>query len=329
MKLSAILLAVAAANEGDDRWNYYDYSIPNDGRVGHSVGGTTGGHEGNRRFCHSTVDTIHIHRWDASLNGYFSNFNPVECIGEELFCQIEERAHYGQVIGIRAGCAQMMNHPQVATVAPITLNPENKNHYNQEGARGNIFAGNGGSVSIFYGIGGCLALPAQNGPNNYADNFRSSLESNYFMGTHGGYGQNQCLRFQNSLAQTQLLPFGVSVCRTCCVATEGYYDAVETLGGPCNFWPYGTAGVPSVDANTFSCQLAAGGACAMDWTSFPNNSGTTCEICSKEMYPNFSMYDQADYQGSINVFESGTTPFCDGSLCTPATAYFGAQQIVG
>ena len=91
----------------------------------------------------------------------------------------------------------MMNHPQVATVAPITLSPENKNHYNQEAGRGNTFSNGGGSVTIFYGIGGCLALPAQNGPDNFASNFRDNMELNYFMGTHGGYGQNQCLRFQS------------------------------------------------------------------------------------------------------------------------------------
>lgn len=33
MKLSAVLMAVVAAQEGDDRWSFYDYSMPADGKV--------------------------------------------------------------------------------------------------------------------------------------------------------------------------------------------------------------------------------------------------------------------------------------------------------
>jgi hypothetical protein len=336
MKLSAGLLAVVAAQDGDDRWSFYDYSIPNDGRVGHAVSGTGvaghGGHEGNRRYCHSTLDTVKIHRWDVTMNGYFAHFNPVECIGEELFCHIEERAHFGQIIGIRAGCAQMMNHPQVATTAPITLNPELKNHYNQEASRGNTFDQGGGPVSIFYGIGGCLALPAQNGWDVHDPTWRGVMEENYFMGTHGGYGQNQCLRFQQTTAITQLLPFGVSVCRTCCLASGAYY---HTGGedGPCNFYPYGSGGAPdgNLNAALFDCQTHDQLSCTFDYTNFPSNAASDCEICAREMYPNFSMYTQPFFEFVHNVFMSSGSgnPFCHSGGCNPELVWNGAQQIVG
>jgi hypothetical protein len=337
MKLSAGLLAVVAAQDGDDRWSFYDYSIPNDGRVGHAVSGTgmagMGGHEGNRRYCHSTLDTVKIHRWDVTMNGYFAHFNPVECIGEELFCTIEERAHFGQIIGIRAGCAQMMNHPQVGTTAPITLNPELKNHYNQEASRGNSFSQGGNpAVMIFYGIGGCLALPAQNGWDVHNADWRGVMEENYFMGTHGGYGQNQCLRFQQEDGKAQLLPFGVSVCRTCCLAGGGYFTAAGD-DGPCNFYPYGTAGFPdgNLNAALFACQTHDQQACAFDYTNFPSNTASNCEICAKEMFPNFSMYEQPFFEFIHNVFMHSltTTPFCTGGACTPELVWNGAQQIVG
>jgi len=203
MKLSLGFLALtvaqdAAKDDGSDRWGYYDYHIPYDGKIGHAISGYKGGHEGNRRYCHATFDTVHIYRWDASIHGYFAHFNPVECVGEELFCHIEERAQFGQIIGIRAGCAQMMNHPQVSTAAPITLKPELKNHYNQEAARGATFQQTTNPVSIYYGIGGCLALPAQNGYDTHHSDWQAAMEKNYFLGTHGGYGQNQCLRFQRN-----------------------------------------------------------------------------------------------------------------------------------
>jgi hypothetical protein len=333
MKLTAVLLAAAAAQD-EDRWSFYDYSIPNDGRVGHAVQGTTGGHEGNRRFCHSTLDTLKIHRWDVTKNGYFAWFNPVECVGEEMFCTIEERAHFGQIIGIRAGCAQMMNHPQVPTIAPITASPENKNHYNQEAARGASFTNGGTTVNIFYGIGGCLALPAQNGPDVHdgtaSVGFSSSLINNYWMGSHGGYGQNQCLRFgQASDARTNLLPFGVSVCRACCIARQNVYDSGP---GPCNFWPYGSGGAPTGNtAAEFVCKKADASACTFAGGHHGANGGsdTTCEICAEEMFPNFSMVSQPDYSASTNLFETGTNPFCNGSACSPATVYSGQQQIVG
>lgn len=330
MKLSAVLLAVVAAQD-DDRWSFYDYSIPADGKVGHAVSGlgmtNMGGHEGNRRYCHSTLDTQKIYRWDVTKNGFFAHFNPVECLGEELFCTIEERAHYGQIIGIRAGCAQMMNHPQVATAAPITVAPELKNHYNQEAARGNSFTTGGGGVSIFYGIGGCLALPAQNGWKSNNADFSGSLSSNYFMATNGGYGMNQCLRFQRSMTKMDLLPFGVSVCRTCCNAVADFFNAGN---GVCNFWPYGATGRPSgIDQSVFACTTAAGAGCTYDGSNA--GSVSDCDVCSKQMFPNFSMYDQPAYDGYTNVFEidSGGGAFCATGTCTPEIVHGGGQQIAG
>lgn len=329
MKLAAALLAVVAAQD-EDRWSFYDYSMPNEGRVGHAISGVLGGHGGNRRFCHSTKDTEKIYRWDGSKNGYFAHFNPVECVGEELFCTIEERAHFGQVIGIRAGCAQMMNHPQVPTIAPVTNQAENKNHYNQEAARGATFNQGAGDINIYYGIGGCLALPAQNGYKAAASDWITSLEYNHFLGTHGGYGQGQCLRFQSSNAKTGLLPFGVSVCRACCIADDYYETSSDAADGPCNFWPVGKDRKPSgMGASVFDCFEADSTACTWDGTS----GTSTCEICTKEMFPNFSMVTQPSYTARSNLFMTGSTPFCTTAsgvtTCAPANAYSRAQPIVG
>jgi len=335
MKLSALLVAVVAAE--DDRWSFYDYSIPADGKVGHASSGLgtadMGGHEGNRRYCHSTLDTKKIYRWDMSMHGYFGHFNAVECLGEELFCTIEERAHFGQITGIRAGCAQMMNHPQVSTAEPITVvgQEELKNHYNQEAARGQTFNQGGTGIDIFYGVGGCLALPAQNGYDTHHADFRGNLVNNYFSGTNGGYGQNQCLRFQMGDAKAQLLPFGVSVCRACCLATAAFYDINNAVSvhGPCNFFPIGTGGVPALLAADFGCTLSAGTACTSVGT------GTDCDVCTKEMFPNFSMYMQPTYGGTTtysNLFQNGQTPngqFCTASLCVPESVWSGSQPIAG
>jgi len=268
------------------------------------------------------------------MNGYFAHFNPVECLGEELFCHIEERAQFGQIIGIRAGCAQMMNHPQVSTAAPITLFPDLKPHYNQEAARGAIFQQTTGDVAIYYGIGGCLALPAQNGYDMHHADFRSSLMVNYYMGSHGGYGMNQCLRFQAFSAKANLAPFGVSVCRTCCLAHNDYYDSfgLSTNGGnvngPCNFWPYGASGVPAINAGDFDCFMADGSSCQFDSAA---GVASNCQICHREMFPNFSMYLQPDYDVYSNLFEidQGGAAFCGSGVCTPEEIYTGTQPIAG
>lgn len=338
MKLSAVLMAVVAAQEGDDRWSFYDYSMPADGKVGHAVSGIgaagAGGHEGNRRYCHSTLDTKHIYRWDVTMNGYFAHFNPVECIGEELFCTIEERAHFGQIIGIRAGCAQMMNHPQVATAAPITVAPEKMNHYNQEAMRGATF----GAVEIFYGVGGCLALPAQNGYDVHqtsnpavSTDFSESLKNNYFSGTNGGYGMNQCLRFQRMNGKANLLPFGVSVCRACCVATAAYYTAVETSDGPCNFAPFTSDTVPNLPhlgASQFGCTKADLTACTFDAST---GVASDCEICTMEMFPNFSMHLQPAFDTYSNMFQldQAGAAFCAMDFATGCTPEQALGQVAG
>ena len=251
------------------------------------------GHAGNRRFCHTTRNNRAVYNWTShAYGGYFAEGrNFMECMGEELYCFIEERAHYGQIIGITAGCEQMMNHPSVTIQDQQALISSSytqinaiKNNYNQEAARGGA---NRHGFFTYYGLGGCLAMPAQNGhhlindrarPNarggtwpdasgvqtnelRHPEYHRQGVDSsswrsykwlNYYRNFHGGYGQNQCLRFPKqrlndadaNTVSTQatctvtgsktclyrvneshiynspgnLLPFGVSVCRACCVA---------------------------------------------------------------------------------------------------------------
>lgn len=296
MKLSAAILGVAAAQY--ESWNYQnDYNLGDaSGKVGHAISGVVGGHMGNKRFCATTVDTTHFFRWDFSANGYHSQRNTVECVGEELYCTIEERAHFGQVIGIRAGCAQMMNHPQVASVLPFTV-VEEKRHDNQEAARGTVFSNAGTAVNIYYGIGGCLALPAQNGDerSNHHTDFAVNLKNNYFSKeSSNGYGNNQCLRFLSGTETGDLLPFGVSVCRVCCLAS----DQADTV---CNA-PTATEFL-TFDATLFVC---------------------TGNQCYKELYPNYSMVTQANQYNTIkNVFVTK----CDGATCAPTYAQGGSAAI--
>ena len=91
----------------------------------------------------------------------------MECLGDELYCFIEERAQFGQVLSITAGCEQMAQHPMVNPRDQGRLISESysqlsqvKNFYNQEAARGNA---EGYNVRTFYGLGGCLSVAAQNG----------------------------------------------------------------------------------------------------------------------------------------------------------------------
>ena len=127
------------------------------------------GHGGNRRYCHTTRNNRAVYNWTShKYGGYFAEGrNFMECMGEELYCFIEERAHYGQIIGITAGCEQMMNHPSVTIQDQQALISDAytqinaiKNNYNQEAARGGA---NRHGFFTFYGLGGCLAMPAQNG----------------------------------------------------------------------------------------------------------------------------------------------------------------------
>merc|ERR1712003_312879 len=244
--------------------------------------------------------------------------------GEELYCFIEERAHYGQIIGITAGCEQMMNHPSVTiqdqqALINTTYTQINaiKNNYNQEAARGGA---NRHGFFTYYGLGGCLAMPAQNGHHLIQDrarpdargvwpdsvqgiqtnelrhpeyhrqgvdsaHWRSYKWLNYYRNFHGGYGQNQCLRFpkqrlNDSAVNTietgtvctsttckyrvneshiynspgNLLPFGVSVCRACCVAQFFNYSTnlntfTNSGTGDVNLNYDGTGGVQEMLCN--------------------------------------------------------------------------------
>ena len=303
------------------------------------------GHGGNRRYCHTTRNNRAVYNWTShAYGGYFAEGrNFMECMGEELYCFIEERAHYGQIIGITAGCEQMMNHPSVTIQdqqalinASYTQINAIKNNYNQEAARGGA---NRHGFFTYYGLGGCLAMPAQNGHHLINDRARpdargtwpdatgSGLQTNelrhpeyhrqgvdssswrsykwlnYYRNFHGGYGQNQCLRFPKQrlnddatstvsvgticatgTSDTQcqarvnsshiynspgnLLPFGVSVCRACCVA-EFSQDATfgKLVGGTqsdsddaevykastmlCNYPPDNDTNVKAVTHNQF------------------------------------------------------------------------------
>merc|ERR1712176_509001 len=233
-----------------------------DNHGGGAVGGNRG-HGGNKRYCHTTGHGELVYNWTSNTNGgYFAKGrNIVQCIGEELYCFIEERAQFGQIIGISAGCEQMMNHPSVTIADQQTganINPI-KNNYNQEAARGGVtFHG----LNSFYGLVGCLSMPAQNGHQVVDDTtqnvgtdsaaWKTDKFNNHFRYFHGGYGQNQCLRFPKSGAADSpgnLLPFGVSVCRACCIAefvvAPGSPDDAATAANICNY-------APDVDATIVS-----------------------------------------------------------------------------
>merc|ERR1711990_973564 len=244
------------------------------------------GHGGNRRYCHTTRNNRAVYNWTShAYGGYFAEGrNFMECMGEELYCFIEERAHYGQIIGITAGCEQMMNHPSVtiqdqqALIASSGYTQINaiKNNYNQEAARGGA---NRHGFFTYYGLGGCLAMPAQNGHHYTFDrlrppvrgavgddqgqerelistsNHRIGVDSaswrsykwlNYYRNYHGGYGQNQCLRFpkqrldDNHIKTTDVLLDKALVdhagaCKTGSTApVAGDYDQTTCVGGTCN-----------------------------------------------------------------------------------------------
>lgn len=335
MKFSAALVVVAAAQtDGDDRGYYFqDYYNTNAyaGKTGQDVDYNKYGlANGNRRYCHATRKDQQIRSWDVALNGYFNfnNYYPVECFGHDMFCYIEERAQFGQIVNIQAGCAQMMNHPHSTEVNEDDLVSQiYKLYYNKEAARGD-------EVQFYYGIGGCLALPAQNGydsrsgvDDNDAKSFKKNLKDNRWMGLHGGFGLNQCLRFHDKDGPKAKLRLGTSVCRACCLATPHYYADETDMSATeieknymCNHLPYkaaspadhGVPKIPSDDTNdtpTFDCET--GGA----W-------------CKKEITPNFGQYSVPNYKLYYNLFNlptsANTTPvddstFCDDStkVCTP------------
>lgn len=218
------------------------------------------GHGRNRRYCHTTGHNRLIYQWNSNQQGgyFYEGRNIMECLGDELYCFVEERAQFGQIIGITAGCEQMANHPMVNPRDQARLISESysqlsqvKNFYNQEAARGgpegNTF------FRTYYGLGGCLSVAAQNGQKAFrtsngegyigtdSEAFDESKRLNGFRYGNrwftdpnhkvhkNNFALNQCLRFPTSTqadaAPGNLLPFGVSVCRACCVAELSEIDA--------------------------------------------------------------------------------------------------------
>jgi len=331
MKLCSLLAAAVSAQ------NFNDYDVGKFGSMTHNthyssgnVGGTTQnlfpdisvqtGHGGNRRYCHTTGHNRAVWQWNSATNGgYFrEGRNRMECVGDELYCFIEERGQFGQTISITAGCEQMMNHPQVTVKDQARLidqwwsqYQQTKNFYNQEAARGNMF------LNTFYGIGGCLAVAAQNGARARAvgggrfvgtdsydwdvskdnNNFRY-LGHHYELDLHpihrhNNFGLNQCLRFPTNgesnagsslAAPGNLLPFGVSVCRACCVAQF-------------------TSSNPSVNADAFTDDLC----------NYPPDTDSVISAMTSavntELIPRFDMHHQAS-----QLYEYGLTDGRDNNL---------------
>ena len=115
----------------------YDYAdllkfgsmVPNTPQDFHSKfeSHTSYGHGRNRRYCHTTGHNRMIYQWNSNQQGgyFYEGRNLMECLGDELYCFIEERAQFGQVLSITAGCEQM--------------------------------------TQSFYGLGGCESYAAQHG----------------------------------------------------------------------------------------------------------------------------------------------------------------------
>merc|ERR1712157_20186 len=171
------------------------------------------------------------------------------------YCFMEERSHFGQVIGIRAGCAQMMNHPQIRRTR---ITQQSKFNNNREAFRQRSFKNSGDSTALVlgYGVGGCMAMHVQNHDQLSEpvldDTFDAKVNANNFF--YPSWYQSQCLRSvaraNGQGAWHDLLPFGVSVCRACCVAgeaSETNYSDDTGATAPCNFLPYKQ---PQLDANT-------------------------------------------------------------------------------
>jgi len=281
------------------------------------------GHGGNRRFCHTTGHQRAIWQWSSGANGgYFAEGrNRMECVGEELYCFIEERAQFGQIIAITAGCEQMMNHPQVSFRDQAAIAnrwwasfQQTKNFNNAEAARGNV------ALNTFYGLGGCLAVAAQNGaraqqttdsagnPTGYVgtdswdwdgvkdDNGFRYLGHQYEIDLHhirANFGLNQCLRFPTggesfassaAAAPGELLRFGVSVCRACCIAQF-------------------TASNPSVNPDAFTNDLC----------NYPPDTDAVItsmtDGVNEELIPRFDQHHQ-----SHKLFEYGLVDGRDNNL---------------
>ena len=265
---------------------------------------------GNGKFCHSTQDKL-IHRWDRSLNGYFSDFQLVKCVGEEFYCFIEERAHFGQVYGIKAGCAQMASHPQVKR--PVAYQSAQAGQWNnREPGRGRSFTNSqdATATNVFYGVGGCMAMPAQNQPS-HLDSTVNTFNANNYHPQHNSH-QAQCLRLHTKSGQKNLLPFGVSVCRACCLAgTAAETDYSADTKAPCNFLPFASSNAPELPPASGS----GGFDCTSDITRATASAadGSDATWCAKELVPKLEMITYNSDGSPVNLFSNG----CATSTCTP------------
>lgn len=329
MRLAAIFAGPALGQFYD---NYQDFNAA-PSNSGAKFGSTytaaeTSKQTGNGKFCHSTQDKL-IHRWDRSMYGYFNDYELVKCVGEEFYCFIEERAHFGQVYGIKAGCAQMASHPQVKRPVAYQSLPAGQWN-NREPGRGRSFTNSGDATAtnVFYGVGGCMAMPAQNQPS-HLDSTVNTFNVNNYHPQHNSH-QAQCLRLHTKGTQKNLLPFGVSVCRACCLAgTADETDYGADDEAPCNFLPYtdGSFGPeipPASGATSFDCtkDLTRATASAVD--------GSDATWCAKELVPRLEMITYNSDGSPVNLFSNGCVITVDDngtpgdasddittSLCTP------------
>jgi hypothetical protein len=305
MRLAAIFAGPALGQFYDNYQDFYAAPSNSGAKFGSTYTAAESGKQaGNGKFCHSTQDKL-IHRWDRSLYGYFNDFELVKCVGEEFYCFIEERAHFGQVIGIKAGCAQMASHPQVKR--PTAYQSAQLGQWNnREPGRGRSFKNSADSSAthVYYGVGGCMAMPAQNQPS-HLDSTVNTFNTNNYHPQHNSH-QAQCLRLHTKSGQKNLLPFGVSVCRACCLAgtaAETGYSA--DTKAPCNFLPYtdGSNGPEIPPASgagaTFGCtkDKARATASAVD--------GSDATWCSKELVPKLEMITYDSDGSPVNLFSNG------------------------
>jgi hypothetical protein len=316
MRLAAIF-AAPALGQFYDSYDLFNNGAPsnNGAKFGSTYTATESAKQtGNGKFCHSTQDKL-IYRWDRSIYGYFNDFELVKCVGEEFYCFIEERAHFGQVYGIKAGCAQMASHPQVRR--PVAYQALQAGQWNnREPGRGRDFKNSADSsaVNVYYGVGGCMAMPAQNQPS-HLDSTVNTFNVNNYHPQHNSH-QAQCLRLHTKGSQKNLLPFGVSVCRACCIAgTAAETDYGADGEAPCNFLPFtdgsGNPEIPPASGNlpaapSFGCtkDLARATASATD--------GSDATWCVKELVPKLEMVTYSS-EAPVNLFSNG----CTASLCTP------------
>ena len=152
-----------------------------------------------------------------------------------------------------------------------------------------------------------MAMPAQNQPD-HLDGSVNTFNSNNFR-QNSSLRQAQCLRLQINDTQKNLLPFGVSVCRACCLAgTDSETDYSADTKAPCNFLPFSaSAGVPALPSyDEFDCHtdIERTNACTSD---------TNCHWCEKELVPRLEMISYDSDGTPVNLFSNN----CESTPCTP------------